>query len=112
MKPRKPKVVGFLTEPLPYVYFIVCPNFDNWHGADKLFLRYIIYWKGIILDEPDFDTAQEVLETMNLEVVMVYGPCRYCVRKGITGPAGWNAPPHFKPDPFEKNHWAEGDEDA
>ena len=108
MKPRRQKVTGFLREPLDCVVFIVCPNYDDYHGQGKLFLRYIIFGKGVILDEPDFETAQALLESYKgTPVKMVYGPCMHCVRKGIIGPAGWNTPPHFKPDPYEREIWGD-----
>lgn len=95
------KVYGFLKEPLDKVVLIVCSNYDYFHGKGHVHLRYIVFGKGIILDEPNEATVRNVFDAYkNLPVIVVHGPCPLCISKGIIGPSGHGMPESYS-DPEE-----------
>lgn len=93
--------VGFLADPLDCIVIVLCANSDSFH-EQPFFLRYVIYDKGFIIDEPTRDEANSILcSYKGTPVKFIYGPCIYCRAVGITGPVGINLPKVLPPDPFE-----------
>jgi len=93
----KRKVISFLEEPIDKIVLVVCANLDFFHGKGGYFLRYIIFGKGYIIDEPNEAIVRQVFVNYpSLDKVLIYSPCTYCIDKGVTGPVGYGYPPSYK----------------
>jgi len=73
-----------LDKELPSLYFVVCPDADDFHG--HLYLRYIIYGFGEIMDDPDMDDYREVrMKYAHLPIEVILSICPLCRLRGVTG---------------------------
>ena len=88
INPRKYQ--GPLPKELPMVVIIVCPNFDSLHTGPTL--NYIIFGRGVILDDPEYHEFLAIRETYNVPTKFLYVPCAYCRSKGIKGVSHFSLP--------------------
>lgn len=109
---RNIKVYGFLKEPMKVICLVICSNYDYFHSRGSLFVRYIIFGKGIIIDEPDEETVRSIFDAYpDADIITIHGPCVSCIKRGITGPSGYNMPADYS-DPEEKDEDYDDDDSA